>query len=88
MIERASLLSAIQLAAISRYQLLHQEEKRQKASCTICVEGSTFYQLRNYQEKIHHYLYRINNAYDIRYDFVRVEFASLAGAALAALQAK
>ncbi len=87
-IERAALLSAIQLAAISRYQLLSQEHKQQSTNCTICVEGSTYYQLRNYQERIRHYLHGINHAYGIQYEFVRMEFASLAGAALAALQVK
>jgi hypothetical protein len=55
--------------------------------CFICVEGSTFYQLKNYQERIKHYLDSLSRHLSIEYHFVKVEQASLTGAGIAGLQA-
>lgn len=85
-IDRAALLSAIQLAAISQYQFKNEPKNENEKICIICVEGSTFYQLENYQESIQNYLARISSKHRIQYEFVHVNNASLTGAALAALQ--
>lgn len=91
-LEKAALLSAMQLAAIGQYQYQEYQQHRESEDDTsrqfnilVSVEGSTFYQLHTYQSRIMHYLNMMNRNYNIAYTFIKIEKASLLGATVAAL---
>lgn len=84
-IERAALLSSIQLFAISKKIVLDLNlDKEQTLHVDINIEGSTYYQLKGYQEKITHKLNELMLREGISYQLLQTENASLLGAAIAA----
>lgn len=90
-IERAALLSALQLFAISKKIYLDLNQSKVQAASRapmlhidISIEGSTYYQLSGYQEKITNTLHSLMQQQGISYQLLQTKHASLLGAAIAA----
>ena len=81
-IKRAALLSAIQLCAAA---IKSDGGKKQGNAVAITIDGSTYYQLQNYQQRITEQLSLLMKQHAIRYQLLAVNDAPLVGAALAAL---
>jgi len=83
LVERAAKLVAVNIIAV-----LLKTEKGKDPTRPVCItaEGSTFYKLKNFKQKLEYYLkVHLNDNLDTYYEFVRVENSNLIGAAVAAL---
>jgi hexokinase len=92
-IERASLFSALQLFAIAKKLLLdaniqnndeNSEKEDKQLHIDINIDGSTFYQLHEYQNKIIRKLSAMMGRQGISFRLLKTEDPSLLGAAVAA----
>ncbi len=82
-LERAAYLCAMQLYAVFLYEKAHHKTE-DTVNVQISVEGSTYYQLYGYQQRIRFYLGNFLRKHQVTPSFHRHEHASLKGAAMAA----
>lgn len=83
LVERAAKLVAVNLSAV-----VIKTGKGNDPCRPVCItaDGSTFYKLKNFKNKLEHYLkIYLNDELGLYYEFVKVENANLTGSAIAAL---
>ncbi len=84
LLERAARICAYQLVAISKQCLVEQLGDK-APEILINIEGSTYYQLHSYEQKIRDNLERLMSKEGLAYQVYKGESSSLSGAAIAAL---
>jgi hexokinase len=82
-VERSAKLIAINLIAV-----VLKTGKGKDPTRPVCItaDGSTFYKLKNFRQKLEHYLkiYLVDEL-NVHYEFVKADNSNLTGSAIAAL---